>query len=124
MHHSRRTFLGGSLAAVGATAARLSPARALGRRRTRKDGPFFSDDFQRRDRAGWGGPWFNQRYGRRWAISNRRAVFRMGETENRNNYRPNPVLVLDHDVADVDLRATLSTSNATARMGLVARAAT
>lgn len=124
MHHSRRRFLGGSLAAVGATATRISPARALARRRSRKDEPFFFDDFQRRDRAGWGGPWFNQRYGRRWAISGRRGIFRLGETENRNSYRPNPVLVLDHDVANVDLRTTLSTSNATARMGLVARATT
>ena len=124
MHHSRRTFLGGSLAAIGASTAHLSPARALARRRSRKDEPFFSDDFQRRDRAGWGGPWFNQRYGRRWVISDQRGIFRIGETENRNSYRPNPVLVLDHDVADVDLRTTLSTSNATARMGLVARAAT
>lgn len=48
----------------------------------------------------------------------------MGETENRNFYRPNPVLVLDRDVANVDLRATLSTSNATARIGLAARAST
>ena len=111
----------GSLAAAGAAATRVSPARALARRRKRKNEPFFSDDFQRRDRAGWGGPWFNQRYGRRWMIRSRKAIFRMGETENRNSYRPNPVLVLDHDVANVDLRATLSTSNATARIGLVAR---
>lgn len=121
MYHSRRRFLTGSLAAAGAAATRVSPARALARRRKRKNEPFFSDDFQRRDRAGWGGPWFNQRYGRRWMIRSRKAIFRMGETENRNSYRPNPVLVLDHDVANVDLRATLSTSNATARIGLVAR---
>lgn len=124
MNHSRRRFLEGALATMGASATRLSPGRALARRRSRKDTPFFSDDFQRRDRAGWGGSWFNQRYGRRWMISNRRGIFRMPETENRNSYRPNPVLILDHDVADVDLRATLSTSNATARMGLLARAGT
>lgn len=124
MQHSRRRFLSGSLAAAGAVAARISPAHALARRRKRRNEPFFSDDFQRKDRAGWGGAWFNQRYGRRWAIRSRRGIYRMGDTENSNSYRPNPVLVLDHDVANVDLRATLSTSNATARIGLVSRAST
>ncbi len=121
MDRSRRRFIGGSLAAVGAAASRIAPAQALGRRRRRND-PLFADDFNRGDRTGWGGAWFNQRYERRWAIDSRRGVYRLPATENTNFYRPNPVLVLDHDVADVDVRATLSTSNATARIGVAARA--
>lgn len=123
LKHPRRRFLAHSLAVAGGIVSRVAPAGALTVRRKGSEEPLFLDDFQRRDRTGWGRPWFNQRYGRRWAINSRRGIFRMGATENRNSYRPNPVLVLDHDVADIDLRATLSTSNATARIGLAARAA-
>ena len=83
----------------------------------------FEDGFARADRAGWGRAWFNQRYQRQWAISSRRGIFRLPATDNNFQYRPNPVLVLDHDVANVDLRVTVSMSNVTGRAGLAARAA-
>lgn len=121
MHNSRRRFIQGSLAVAGAVASRVGPAAARARRK--KNGPLFQDDFDRRDRAGWGGDWFNQRYDRNWQVRSKRGVFRFPATENRTNYRPTPVLVLDHDVSDVDLRATISVSNTTSRVGLLARAA-
>lgn len=122
LHKSRRRFIQGSLAALGAIASRATPAAALARRK--KDGPLFQDDFERRDRAGWGGDWFNQRYDRHWQVQSNRGIFRFPATENRAIYRPTPVLVLDHDVADVDVRTTISVSNATVRAGLLARAST
>ena len=122
MHNSRRRFIQGSLAAAGGVATRVTPAWASARRK--KQGPLFSDDFERRDRAGWGGDWFNQRYDRRWHVQSERGVFRFPATENRTTYRPTPVVVLDHDVADADVRTTISVSNATVRAGLLARAAT
>lgn len=96
----------------------------LGARRKKKRAePLFADKFARRDRAGWGRAWFNQRYGRYWAVKSRRGIFRLPPNENNFRYRPNPVLVLDHDVTNVDLRVTLSMSNETGRGGVVARAA-
>ena len=102
--------------------SRAAPVAALGRRK--KDDPLFEDDFVRRDRAGWGGDWFNQRYDRHWQVRSQRGVFRFPATENKTNYRPTPVLVLDHDVADIDVRTTISVSNPTARAGVLARATT
>jgi hypothetical protein len=123
MGTTRRTFIGGVAAAGAAVAARAVPAFAR-RRRPKKPEPkwLFRDGFQRRDAVGWGWPWFNQRYGRRWVVSSQRGIYRLPARENTVYYRPNPVLVLDHDVTNVDLRATVSLSNATARFGLVARA--
>lgn len=120
MNNSRRKFIQGSLAAAGAVASRVAPTAALARRKN--DGPLFEDDFDRGDRAGWGLDWFNQRYDRHWQVQSKRGVFRFPATENRTGYRPTPVLVLDHDVAETDLRATISVSNPTARAGLAARA--
>jgi hypothetical protein len=120
LNDSRRRFIQGSLAAAGAVASRATPAAALGKRK--KNGPLFEDDFDRKDRAGWGGDWFNQRYDRHWHIHSKRGIFRFPATENKTHYRPTPVLVLDHDVTDIDLRTTLSVSNPTARAGLAARA--
>lgn len=105
---------------MGAVVSRSVPAGAA--RRRKKNRPLFEDDFRRKDRAGWGGRWFNQRYGRRWEIRSKRGIFRFPATENKTNYRPTPVLVLDRDVADVDLHTTISVSNPTARAGLLARA--
>ncbi|MDQ4025414.1 MAG: alkaline phosphatase D family protein [Actinomycetota bacterium] len=110
-------------AAGAAVAARAVPALARRRKRKRPEPKWlFSDRFQRRDAVGWGWPWFNQRYGRRWVVSEHRGIYRLPATENPVYYRPNPILVLDHDVADVDLRATISMSNASARFGVLARA--
>lgn len=120
MNHSRRKFIGGSLAAAGLIATRSAPA--LARRATKRRKPLFEDGFGRRDRRGWGRAWFNQRYKRYWAIDSRRGIFRLPPTENRFEYRPDPVLVLDHDVANLDLRVTVSASNATGRVGVAARA--
>ena len=120
MNDSRRRFIQGALAAAGTVASRATPALALGRRK--KNAPLFEDDFSRKDRDGWGGDWFNQRYNRRWQISSKRGIFRFPETENKPHYRPTPVLVLDHDVTDIDVRTILSVSNRTARAGVAARA--
>ena len=120
MKHSRRTFIGGTVAAAAIAATRSAPA--LARVAAKRRESLFDDQFKRGDRAGWGEPWFNQRYGRYWAIESDRAIFRLPATENYFQYRPNPVLVLDHDVTDVDLRTTLSMSNPQGRAGLTARA--
>jgi hypothetical protein len=107
-------------------ASRALPALAR-RRKPRRKKPqpdwLFRDRFLRRDATGWGWPWFNQRYARRWVVSEQRGIYRLPATENSVYYRPNPILVLDHDVANADLRATISLSNASARFGIVARAA-
>lgn len=123
MGTTRRTFIGGVAAAGAAVAARAAPALARRRKRKKPEPKWlFRDRFRRRDAAGWGWPWFNQRYGRRAIVSDHRGVYRLPATESRVYYRPNPILVLDHDVANVDLRATISMSNASARFGLLARA--
>ncbi|MDQ3953599.1 MAG: alkaline phosphatase D family protein [Actinomycetota bacterium] len=124
MSTTRRRFIRGIAAATAAVAVRAAPALARRRKKRKKPEPqwLFRDRFQRRDTVGWGWPWFNQRYGRRWVVSDRRGIYRLPPTENSVYYRPNPILVLDHDVTNADLRATISMSNATARFGVVARA--
>lgn len=121
MDDSRRRFIRGSLTAVAAVAARAAPVLGAQRRSKRRE-PLFADDFDRRDRDGWGPAWFNQRYDRHWLVRSRRGIFRMPPTENNFSYRPNPVLVLDHDVADIDIRTTVSKSNRSGRVGMAARA--
>lgn len=126
MSTTRRRFIRGVAAASTAVAVRAAPALARRRKAKRKKPEpqwLFRDRFQRRDANGWGWPWFNQRYGRRWAVSDRRGIYRLPPTENNVYYRPNPVFVLDHDVANSDLRATISMSNVQARFGIVARGA-
>lgn len=125
MSTTRRRFIRGAAAAAAAVAARAVPAAARRRKAKRKKPDpswLFRDRFRRSDGPGWGWPWFNQRYGRHWAVSGQRGVYRLPATENSVYYRPNPILVLDHDVANADLRATISMSNASARFGIVARA--
>ncbi len=114
---TRRRFIAAGAAALGATALGRLPAATRGRR-----GAFFRERFWFRHGAGWGWPWFNQRYQRRWWADGQRGIYRLPPAANDTYYRPNPVLVLDHDVADIDVRATISLSNGTARGGLVARA--
>ena len=121
MENSRRRFITASVTALAAVAGRAAPVLGA-RRRTKRREPLFSDDFDRRDRDGWGPRWFNQRYDRQWSIKSRRGIFRTPSTENNFSYRPNPVLVLDHDVADIDIRTTVSKSNRSGRVGIVARA--
>ncbi|HEX2295247.1 MAG TPA: alkaline phosphatase D family protein [Actinomycetota bacterium] len=126
MSTTRRRFIRGAAAAVSAAAVRATPALAR-RRKARRKKPdpqwLFRDRFDRRDASGWGWPWFNQRYGRRWVVSDGRGIYRLPASENKMYYRPNPIFVLDHDVANADLRTTISMSNAQARFGFVARAA-
>jgi hypothetical protein len=118
MTTSRRAFLGRTIAAIGAVVFRGVPAAARRRRAL-----LFRDRFNRRKQHGWGGPWFNQRYGRHWAIRRRTAIYKFPGAVNVHTwYRPAPVFVLDHDVADIDLRAVVSASNQSSRSGLVARA--
>lgn len=124
MSTTRRRFIRGLAAATAAAAVRAAPALARRRKPKKKPEPkwLFRDRFRRRDAAGWGWPWFNQRYGRRWIVSDRRGIYRLPPTDNAVYYRPIPILVLEHDVANADLRATISTSNPSARFGIVARA--
>lgn len=121
MTASRRKFLISSLASAAAVGSHALPGWA--RRRRSGPQPLFHDDF-RRDREGWGWPWFNQRFGRRWKVRSGRALYHLPPSESPVYYRPNPILVLDRDVANVDVRATVATNNVTARVGVVARAAT
>ncbi|HVF53829.1 MAG TPA: alkaline phosphatase D family protein [Actinomycetota bacterium] len=119
MDTTRRTFIAGTLAAGGVLSGRALPVvgkRARGKR------PLFQDTFARPSTDGWGWPWFNQRYGRQWSVHNGKAILRLPPTVSTAYYRPNPVLVLDHDVANIDIRATVSNLNRTARTGVLARA--
>ncbi len=124
MAFSRRTFIGGALSGIGAALLDKTPGLARKRRRKRDDGPrpLFKDTFDRPDQRGWGRAWFNQRYRRRWVIRDRRGIYRLPASETNAYYRPNPILVLNRDVANLDLRATLSASNRTARFGVLVRA--
>ncbi|MEA2433565.1 MAG: alkaline phosphatase [Actinomycetota bacterium] len=84
---------------------------------------FFADSFARRSSSkGWGKPWFNQRYGLAWGISQKKGFYDLPEPfSGAGPFNPNPVLVLDHDVMNVDLSVTFYPSSDGARFGLVAR---
>jgi hypothetical protein len=125
MSTSRRTFILRTATAAGAVVARSVPSLARGKKKDKDkkgDDALFYEDFSRPDRKGWGRRWFNQRYARNWSIKDHKGLYRLPPTENNLYYRPNPVLVLDHDVETVDVRATVSTSNPLARIGIVLRA--
>ncbi|HEY7875478.1 MAG TPA: alkaline phosphatase D family protein [Actinomycetota bacterium] len=112
---------------TGAALSRAVPSFARGKRnkkkhKEKKPHALFYDDFKRPDRRGWGSDWYNQRYGRNWSIQDRKAIYRLPATENSLYYRPNPILVLDHEVETLDVRATVSSSNTSARIGIVLRA--
>lgn len=110
------------MAAVAVAVLRSAPGLA----KKRSAPPLFYEGFRRSDREGWGWPWFNQRYGRHWAIKDRRGIYRLPPSDNGpffTHYRPAPLLVIDHDVANVSLSGTFSMSNRTARVGFVARTA-
>ena len=127
MSISRRGFLSSSFASAGVVVvSRGVPVWARRRKKPEPDTPLFHDGFRRVDRSGWGWPWFNQRYGRNWSVDNGKALFRTPPFENEiftTPYRPNLLLVMDHDVKNVNLAGTFSTNNVTARVGLLARAA-
>ncbi|MGH2730235.1 MAG: hypothetical protein ACRDJI_06440, partial [Actinomycetota bacterium] len=121
MSTTRRNFIGSALASAGALVVR-APSSLARKRRKKRSNALYEDHFDRVDRAGWGRAWFNQRYQRHWAIKGKKAVYHLPESAQKVYYRPCPILVLDHDVAPIDLRATISVSNVTARTGLAARA--
>lgn len=121
MKPTRRRFIASSVASAAAAALHAVPVWARPRRKGPR--PLFRDDF-RHDRDGWGWPWFNQRFDRRWKVSGGRALYHLPPSENPIYYRPNPILVLDRDVANIDIRATVAMNNVTARVGVVARAST
>lgn len=112
MEATRRELLAGAAASAGALL--LGPPALAAR-------PLFADRFDRSPAWGWGGSWYNQRYRRYWRIEAGRAVYHLPPPANPTPYRPNPVVVLDHDVADIDLRAALSTNNRSGRAGVMAR---
>ncbi|HEX2241552.1 MAG TPA: alkaline phosphatase D family protein, partial [Actinomycetota bacterium] len=56
------------------------------------------------------------------SIEGSRGIYRLPPAANDSYYRPNPILVLDRDVGEIDIRATMMTNNASARAGLIARA--
>lgn len=121
MSTTRRSFLSRALAGAGAVALRSLPAAARPKHKA-KHPALFRDDFARHDAHGWGRKWFNQRYARNWSVTGGKALYRLPPTENNLFYRPNPVLALDHDVETVDVKATVSASNPSGRVGLVLRA--
>lgn len=83
----------------------------------------YSDDFARAATSrGWGKPWFNQRRGLKWGISKGSAFLELPEPQiGAGRHNPNPVLLLDNDATDVDLRGRIRSSNKNIRFGLVAR---
>lgn len=118
----RREFLGRGLAVsaatFGASLFRLTPAQA------RAAAVVFEDSFRRRSSSkGWGKPWFNQRHGSPWGIAKKKGFYDLPAPQRMAlELAPNPVLVLNRDVLDSSIAATLSSTNANARFGLVARA--
>ena len=122
--NSRRGFLTKALIGSGALATRSVPAVARKKKKKDRKKPepaLFRDGFKRHDGRGWGDPWLNQRYGRNWTIKDHRGLLRLPASESSVNYKPVPIVVLDHDVRYLDLRATLSVSNKTMRAGLLGR---
>lgn len=117
----RREFLGRGLAAsaatIGASLFRLTPAQA------RAATVVFEDTFRRASGSkGWGKPWFNQRHGSPWGIAKKKGFYDLPEPQAMAlEFAPNPVLVLDQDVLDTSITATLNTNNDGARFGLVSR---
>ena len=83
----------------------------------------FADGFDRSSTTrGWGPRWFNQRRGLRWGIAKRKGFFDLPAPQlGAGRHNPNPVILLDNDAIDVDIKARLSTSNRNARFGLIAR---
>ncbi len=118
----RRTFIARGLALAGggiaAGLAGIGPARAAPK-------TLFSQSFSLLEDtdAGWGPQWFSQRYGRAWGVKDGLAFFEMPDPQfGAAKSFPNPVLVLDQDVAGIDLKARMSSRNPNARFGLIARA--
>lgn len=85
----------------------------------------FADSFTRRSSSkGWGKPWFNQRRGLRWGITKNKGFFELPTPQiGAGRHNPNPVIVLDRDVTDVDVKARFVSSNKNSRFGLVGRVA-
>ncbi len=108
---------GASLSALGLI------SRLIGAEPARAAPVLFADSFQRLSTSkGWGKPWLNQRYGLLWGISKSKGFYDVpAPQKGADDYCPNPVVVLNRDVADVDLTATMSTFNPNGRFGLVAR---
>ena len=116
---TRRGFITGSLAGAGTV---LAAPKALGGSRDDLPPIVFRDRFQRESTSGWGRPWFNQRYGHSWSISNGFGRYDLPGPRSNKRFPPNPVLVLDAEVTDVELEATLAVTDLSARVGLLARA--
>lgn len=85
----------------------------------------FQDAFRRASTSkGWGKPWYNQRQGCHWGISKHKAFYDLPVPQTgAGSYAPNPVMALNHDVVNVDLRVRVKVSNPNARVGLMARVA-
>jgi len=115
----RRNFLRNAAAvaaaAVSSGIARIDPAWGAD--------VLFADSFRRPGTSkGWGKPWFNQRFGIPWGVTKRKGFYDLpAKQPGAAGFNPDPVLVLDRDVADIDLVAQLGTNNVGVRMGLVAR---
>lgn len=115
----RREFLtrGLVLAAAGAGTG------LIGTKAAHAATTLYSDGFKRAATArGWGKPWFSPRYEMPWGVSGHKGYFVMNPEGKADPKNPNPVLVLDRDVADVDIVARMGSANRDARFGLVARA--
>ncbi len=110
----RRGAAWGAAATLGSWVSPLSARAAV----------VFADTFARKSRRkGWGAQWFNQRYGNRWGIAKKRGFYDLPDSQpGAGGFNPNPVLALNNDVVNVDLQASISTTNENARFGLVARA--
>jgi len=75
--------------------------------------PFFQDSFRRRGTSkGWGRPWFNQRRGLPWGTARKKGSYKIPSPQlGAGRHSPDPVIVLNHDLADVDVKGCLSASN-------------
>lgn len=84
----------------------------------------YSETFARAATSkGWGKAWFNQRQGLSWGIARKAGYVLLPEPQvGAGRHNPNPVLLLDHDAADGDVKARLRTRNRNARFGVIARA--
>src|SRR5918999_1563042 len=121
----RMQFIGKVLlvasAALGSQLVDLGAALARPRR-------LFADSFTRVTSKNWGKAWYSQRYGLTWSVKDSTAVYELpapytypATRSGAGDFNPNPVTVLDSDVADVDITSVMSSDNEHARFGLVAR---
>ncbi|MDQ5815868.1 MAG: alkaline phosphatase D family protein [Actinomycetota bacterium] len=118
----RRNFLQGGVAATAAgLASVLFASRSAAAARTL----IYADGFGRSELRGWGKAWFSPRQDAYWSMRLGQALYELPRPQHgAADFSPNPVLLLDHDVGDVEITAMFSMDNRRARVGICGRTST